>query len=257
MLSSHVENMPMAADSPYSPEVLEEAPGRATKLLHGIASVPVVRTQMYVAGMKPEHLIEGRTLLLSCLATPESLQPEVDTDEARAVRAAEATLDEWDEPHFARFGATLRRHFPSAHAYVFRDLAASTGSAAIRGVATFLARVQALAEGSDPARKGSVEQDAQAVALLAERGLTPAERARLQGLVELALGPTEVLGVLPRAESPDARRAKLVALKDWYEEWASTARAVVKKRSHLIRLGLAVRKSPRKGPPDASAPDPA
>ncbi len=31
-------------------------------------------------------------------------------------------------------------------------------------------------------------------------------------------------------------------MREWYNEWSSIARAVVKKRSHLIRLGLASRR---------------
>ncbi|APR75031.1 Hypothetical protein A7982_00377 [Minicystis rosea] len=33
-------------------------------------------------------------------------------------------------------------------------------------------------------------------------------------------------------------------LRAWYDEWSTTARAVVKKRVYLIRLGLATRKAP-------------
>jgi len=165
-------------------------------------------------------------------------------------RAALAEVDAWDEPNFARYGAALRRRFPSAHAYVFRDLKASTGSDAVAGVATFLARVKALAEGNDPARADQGKDDTKAVALLETRGLTKAERKRLEGLVKLALGPTEALEALPADDAPDERLAKLAELKGWYDEWAATARAVVKKRVHLIRLGLAQRKSGKKGVTD-------
>jgi hypothetical protein len=175
------------------------------------------------------------------------MTPVVDSEDARATRAALAELDAWDEPNLARYGAALRRRFPSAHAYVFRDLRASTGSAAVAGVATFLARVKALAEGSDPARAELVKDDAKAVALLETRGLSKPERKRLEGLVKLALGPTEALDALPVEDGVDERLAKLAELKGWYDEWAATARAVVKKRVYLIRLGLAQRKMGKKG----------
>lgn len=138
-----------------------------------------------------------------------------------------AELDAWDEPNFARYGAALRRRFPSAYAYVFRDLKASTGSDAVAGVATFLARIKTLAEGSDPARSASVKDDAKAIALLETRGLEAKERKRLDALVKLALGPTESLDALPTEDPADERLAKLAQLKGWYDEWAATARAVV------------------------------
>jgi hypothetical protein len=251
----------MTAPADYSPEVLEETPPRATKFLLGIGAVAIVRTQLAAAGMTAEDLLEGRKLLLACLAQPERMTPELDSDDAQSTRAATAELDAWDEPNFARYGAALRRRFPSAYAYVFRDLKASTGSAAVAGVATFLARIKALAEGSDPARSASVKDDAKAVALLETRGLKTAERKRLDALVKRALGPTESLDALPAEETSDERLAKLALLKGWYDEWATTARAVVKKRVYLIRLGLAQRKVGNKksasGGDDDATPGPA
>ena len=48
------------------------------------------------------------------------------------------------------------------------------------------------------------------------------------------------------------RRVALVALRGWFEEWSTAAKSVVKKKSHLIRLGFASRKSPE---PKAQEPD--
>jgi hypothetical protein len=239
----------MSTSADYSPEVLEETPPRATKFLLGIGAIATIRTQLAQAGMTAEDLLEGRKLLLACLAQPERMAPELDSADAQGTRAAVAELDAWDEPNFARYGAALRRRFPSAHAYVFRDLKASTGSDAVAGVVTFLARIKALAEGSDPARSKSVKDDAKAVALLETRGLEAKERKRLDALVKLALGPTESLDALPTEDPADERLAKLAELKGWYDEWAATARAVVKKRGYLIRLGLAQRKVGKKGEP--------
>jgi hypothetical protein len=60
-----------------------------------------------------------------------------------------------------------------------------------------------------------------------------------------------------RAPSPNIqkRRERLVALRRWYEDWAATARAVVRKRQYLIRLGLGRRKRRAdREEPDASQP---
>ncbi len=229
----------------YSDETLEETPERATRLLTGIGGVATLRTLLASVGMDDDQIREGRDFLLSCLAAPKPAAL-TDTAEAKAQREAVATLDEWDEPNFARFEATLRRHHPSAGEYIFNELSASTGRAAVTGVATFLTRVSALEDGSDPERQDAQtkEDDKKAVALLAKRGFDQAERARIKHIVHVALSPTASLPeALPTLEQ---RRAALAALRAWYDEWAAAARTVVKKKSYLIRLGLAKRKAPKK-----------
>ena len=101
---------------PYSPEILEATPGRATHLLSGIGAVATIRTLLFEAGMTDQDIIEGRDLLFACLAAPRGATAVVDTGDARAQRAAKAELDQWDEPSFGRFGATLKRHHPEANA---------------------------------------------------------------------------------------------------------------------------------------------
>lgn len=236
------------AEGKYSSQVLEETPPRAAKLLNAIGAEPVIRTLMAQAGMTDEDIAEGGKLLLACWAQPPSVASNHDTPEAKLQRAATAELDQWDEPHFGRFSATLRRHHPSAGAYVFHNLTASTGAGAVAGVATFLNRVDVLEKGSDPARVEQKKDDKKAVELLASRGLDKKERARLGELVKVALQPTGSLPAAPEADAKReaAREAALTALKDWFEEWAASARAVVKKRGYLIRLGLANRKVAKK-----------
>lgn len=237
----------------YSREVLEATTERATKLLSGIGAVATIRTLLAGAGMTDQALIEGRDLLFACLAAPRGAVAASDTADARAQRAAEAELDQWDEPSFGRFGATLKRHYPSAGSYIFNDLSASTGSAAVHGVATFLTRVDALEGGTDPDRQATRKEDQEAVALLAERGLDQAERARLRKLVDVALGPTSTLPEAPSAQTPEQRTQALTALREWYDEWAATARAVVKKKAYRIRIGIATRKPPTRKAAGASA----
>jgi hypothetical protein len=230
----------------YSNEVLEATTERATKLLSGIGAVATIRTLLAEAGMTDQAIIEGRDLLFACLAAPRGAAAEVDTEDARAQRASVAELDQWDEPSFGRFGATLKRHYPAAGAYVFNGLSASTGVGAVHGIATFLTRIDALEGGTDPARQGTKKEDKKAVELLAERGLDKAERARLRKLINVALSPTSILPEAPSAQTPDERLEALTRLREWYDEWAATARAVVKKKSYRIRLGLATRKPPRR-----------
>ena len=143
----------------YSPQVLEETVPRAAKLLNGIGAVAVIRTLMQQGGMVDSDITEGSKLLLGCWSQRPSVAADLDTEEAKQQRAATAELDEWDEPHFGRFGATLRRHFPSAADYVFHELAPSTGPAAVAGVATFLGRIDVLEAGSDAARAALKKDD--------------------------------------------------------------------------------------------------
>lgn len=240
----------------YSSQILEATPDKVTRLLSGIGAVATIRTLLAEAGMTDQAIIEGRDLLFACLAAPRGVSAAQDTDDARAQRAAKAELDQWDEPSFGRFGATLTRHHPGAEAYVFGDLSPSTGDAAVHGVATFLTRIDALEAGSDPDRQATKKDDKKAVELLATRGLDKAERARLRKLVNVALGPT---ATLPDAtQTPAARVEALTKLREWYDEWAATARAVVKKKGYRIRLGLASRKvgvrKPKIKPGDPNAP---
>jgi hypothetical protein len=60
---------------PYSPQVLEETPERATRLLQGLGALPIVRTIMAANGMTDEDIEEGRKLLLGCLAEPSATAP--------------------------------------------------------------------------------------------------------------------------------------------------------------------------------------
>jgi hypothetical protein len=91
------------SDSPdFTAQTLEETPARVAKFLLGIGAVATIRTQLAAAGMTSDDLLEGRKLLLACLAQPEGMAPIADSEDAKATRAAVAELDAWDEPNFAR-----------------------------------------------------------------------------------------------------------------------------------------------------------
>jgi hypothetical protein len=223
----------------FTDETLERTPLDATQLLAAIGAVPEIRTALAAQNMTDDDIVEGRTLLLDCLAMPAVPTAGKDTVAACQARAATTELDAWDEPNFARYQAALGRRFPSAEAYVFKELSASRGAQAVRGVALFLGRLDALEHGSDPSRADSRETDQQAIALLAKRGLDATERKRLSALVHVVLGPTPALTAIQPADN--GRRDALLKLKLWYNEWATVAHATIHKRSHLIRLGLATR----------------
>jgi len=238
--------MPPKKDE-YTDETLESVPNDATTFICGMGAVPEIRTILAAGGMTEQDVEEGQRLLLAALAVPTAPAPEKDTADARAQRAAVAALDNWDEPYFRKYKASLERHHPNVAEYVFNDLAAARGSASVAGVATFLARIDALETGSDSARSDVRTSDAEAVKLLAKRGLTTQERKRLADLVKVALGPTSPLGEVPTDDFAAVRRGKLLELKRWLNEWTAVAHADIKKKAYLIRLGLATRRAP-KGP---------
>lgn len=239
----------------YSDRTLEETPQRVTQFLTGLATEPVIRTLMAnKAGMSDADVIEGAELLRATFNLPSGERVQIDNPDAQKRRLAVAELDAWDEPNFTRIKAALERHFPGQAAYVFRDLTPSHGFAAVRGVGTLLTRLDALEQGSDPARKAEAEADRKAVELLVQRGVTAAVRKQLQGLVDLALSPTETVSSAPSTEIAERRRA-LVALRAWFDEWSSSARVVLTKRSHRIRMGLATRRSPTKGEETPAEPE--
>ncbi len=228
-------------DVSYTDETLNEAPADATRLLGAIGAEPSIRTSLHLAGMQDEDIIEGRNLLLACLAAPSASPIVTETEASRSQREAVVELDEWDEPNFARYQAALVRRFPAQARFVFDKLSAARGIDAVRGVATFKARVEALRDGSDPNRTATRKEDRKAFELLEQRGLTAKHLKHLSALVETALGPTTPLEQT-RAAHDEARRKALLELKLWVNEWSAVARASIKKRSYLIRLGLANRR---------------
>jgi len=235
----------MAIELDYSIEVLEATPARVARFLQGMGAVAFIRTRLAHGGMTDDDIDEGRQLLLACLAERKATTPELDTEEAKATREAQAELDAWDEPNFARYSAALYRSARKAHDYVFEDLKASTGPESVKGVATFLARVDKLEKGVNGSPIITKKDDAKAMEVLVTRGLTRDERKRLKNLVDIALGPTTTLPEVPEADPDEERLLKLNALKAWFDDWSATARAVLKKRGYLIRLGLANRKAPK------------
>ncbi|MEZ4393369.1 MAG: hypothetical protein R3A48_19965 [Polyangiales bacterium] len=230
----------------YTDEILEETPMRVTRLLTGLARSSVIRTHLHRGGMLDVDVTEGRDLLFRCLAPPPS-SASGDTADARRRRDAIAALDAWDEPNFARYRAALRRHHRPSGEYIFDGLSAATGAAAVQSVATFLQRLDAVEAGR--AAGISRTDGRKAALLLAARGLTDAERGRLRGLVDDALGPAEALPA-PDTSAHDARREALSALRAWFDEWSAVARAEVTRRDHLILLGLVARRRPKKPAPE-------
>jgi hypothetical protein len=227
-----------------SQTVLEETPGRSLTFLRGVAKNPAIYSSLAAAGFtKDEYQLGWKLLHKAAGYSPEAVAAPARTPAAAAMEE----LDAWDEDGMRRIRRALGRFHKEQEAYVFAGgLTSSTGPAAVVGVGLLLARLADLKDGKD--RKGTRKEDHAALATLASRGFDAGELARLSKLVATAqsVGEPESL----REPSTDGLEA-LSALYDWYKDWSDTARSVVKKRAHLISLGLVKRRSPKKGVADA------
>jgi hypothetical protein len=228
-----------------SRQTLEEIPSRVLTFLRALGTSIPIRAVLSEVGYTADVHAEGWTRL-HAVAGYRDVAPTA--TENQDVRAAIAELDAWDEPGLRRIRAALDHHHPEQAAFVCGGLTASTGMAAVMVVATILDRLDALQ--SSPDRKKTRKEDHAALATLAKRGFTEPERERLRKLVEVAKGVETAKDAEGAAgDTTDARRKELMALRAWYIDWSETARAVIKRRDHLIRLGLAKRKKKEKGSP--------
>lgn len=232
----------------YSRQVLEEAPERVLTFLAGVGTSVLIRMGLARVGYSEKDHEEGWRLLHA--ATGYQAPVPIPIAE-QAVSDAISELDAWDEPNFRLARAALVRRHPDAAAFLFADLDAATGSAAVLSVKTFLDRLDQL-DGTLPGRdhkdRAKKAADGAATAALAKRGITPTERGRLRALVAMAEKGAELskeaLQLAKESEKQaEARVLALGELRAWYDEWAETARVVIKRRDQLIRLGLAKRRS--------------
>lgn len=244
--------MPEVKPGP-SETVLAQLPARALTFLSTLGRSVPIRAALAERGYTDDDHEEGWSFLHDVSAYRSPTVTSKTT--APAVRAAQTTVDAWDEPTFRIIRATLERRFPEQEAFVMGGLAASTGDASVVGVKTLLDRLDELENGKD--RKATRKEDHGALAILAKKGIDKAERARLRELVQTASRKDmpeaeEELEARKKArtEGPDksteAHAAALLKLHAWYREWSETARSVITRRDYLIRLGLAKRKG-RKG----------
>jgi len=229
-----------AAGPTVTEDTLDRAVGRAVKFLLGVGTIVEVRQSLEARGYDDaEHArawglvdrVSGRTSL-----APPALKPEG----SRSI-GARRSLEAWIAQNLPIAAATLQHNFPAQHAFVFAEgLEASTGGEGVVAAQRFLARVDALGGAK---RTGERDQDQKALAQLERRGIGAEARAELREFVDAVQK-----GDGPAAAAAPADRTDKAALYAWYAEWADIARSLVKRRDHLIRLGLAARRKPEKKP---------
>ena len=249
--------MPPKSDAP-SLTVLEETPVRAIKFLTAASRNPKIFAVLATRGYTKTDHSEGWELLLGVTGYRIDVQPVADTS---AASKAIVEIDSWDEPNFRVVKAALRNRFPEQMAFLFNNLEAATGAEAVLSVTTLLDRLDELQAGKS--RKATHKTDLEALALLATRGITPEERARMRELIKVAAGvprataPAEAQASATAASASAAKQQEgLKKLRAWYDEWSEIARVTIKRRDHLIQMGLAKRKSAA-GDPAPGKPQPA
>jgi len=226
-----------------SDDTLDRAVGRAVKFLLGVGTVGEVRRALDARGYDDaEHArawglvdkVSGRT----------SLAPPALTPAASRTVGARRSLEAWLAQNLAIAAATLQFNFPAQHTFVFAEgLEADVGADGVVAAQRFLARVDAL---GGPKRAAARDGDTRALAQLERRGVGAAARAELRELIAaVQKGDPKIA---PAAPVVALDRADKAALYAWYTEWAGIARSLVKRRDHLIRLGLAARRKPEKKP---------
>jgi hypothetical protein len=252
--------MPSLPQAP-SRQTLDETPGRALKFLGTVSRSKVIHALLAARGYTQAEHDQGWSLLLQVSGYQRAAPL---TSDDPAVREAIVALDQWDEPNFRIVRAALDRRHPDQSAFVFDGgLAPQVGAAAVVSVTTLLDRLDALE--SSPDRKKTRKADHEALETLAKRGVDKAERERLRALIEIATRPANDDDAAEGDDDDEllpsgtATREGQLALRAWYQEWSEVARVVVKRRSDLIRLGLARRKSSSKSaptPPSGPVPNP-
>lgn len=227
-----------------SRQVLEELPPRSLKFLSALSKSTILYAALATRGYGESDHQEGWELLLQVTGFR---RPPAAPAESTAARDAAVEIDAWDEPNFRLIRAALDRRHPEQSLFVFEGLSASTGAGSVVGVATLLDRLDALQ--NSPERMATRDADHAALATLTKRGISQAERTRLRALVAIATTAAKTEEEASDAANEPPSNEALLRLHAWYGEWSEVARAVIKRRDHLIRLGLAKRKKTTKGAP--------
>ncbi len=219
---------------------IEATVERGFKFLGTMSQVPSIRALMQRGGYTTEEHARGWELALELVGYKNPIEA---SGTQLKQRQAIAELDAYDGPSFDRARAALDRQYPAQSAYVFEGLTAKSGADAVGSVRTFVDRVAALRDGSDPKRSGTRADDAAAAALLGARQIIDAsEETRLRGLIADATSLAEM--PTPAEPDPTQRQVTARALDAWLRDWRETARVLVTRRDYQIRLGLAERRAP-------------
>lgn len=234
----------MKIDNEVSRQVLGATPARVFAFLIAISTWRSIRRTLAAHGFTKEEGQRGWVLLRRCmdLGFDEAFDPDVDS----SARDASEELAQATGTIFRTCTVALDRLHPELSDFVFSGFEPASGAEAVLIIERFLDRLDELESGED--RAATRESDHAALATLAARGITPAERARMRELIRSAMN----LDVALEETNEEERVAALTELRAWFVDWASTAREHIARRDQLVRLGLAKRRS---SPQEGDEPD--
>jgi hypothetical protein len=225
---------------------------RGTKFFKTVARNPVVRGALLSRGLTDEELVQGWQYYSELHGFGAKSEARAATKLTAAAQAINE-VDAWDAPTYAAARAVLDARYPDVARFLFENLEATVGVAAVVGVERFLDRIAALREGKAP----DIDPDRQraAVTLLGTRKIIDdsreAELRRLIGTARLGARPDEVID----APEMDPRRMSVAeAYVNWLHEWREVARVAINRRDYRIALGLAQRRQ-ASDEPEAEAAD--
>ena len=214
---------------------LQQAPARLLAFLQGAAE-PAIRAQFIPLGWS-EQTVEEAWALLNELRAGNVLPVSAEPD---PVATAMASCEAWQATGLIRARAMLQLTHPEQAMFLFHDFVAGKGTAAVLNVATFLQRRSALDKGTE--RKGTRGADHAALAVIEQTGTTRDTLKKLQAMVDTvqSVSPAEAApAVAVEAERIDVLRKDYA----WVTAWSDIARTVITRRDHMIRLGIAKRRS--------------
>ncbi|MFO0558737.1 MAG: hypothetical protein U0269_12040 [Polyangiales bacterium] len=221
-----------------SDDTLERAPTRVFTMLNGIANNPVALAKLVARGYSESAHAEGWALLAPVAALPSTSKPIViDRKAAEAIDF----LDQWDNENFPQISSALKRNFPAQRAAVFDNLGVAEGAASVLAIETLLDRLDKLAKGK---LTDDHAKDKEANAYLQKREYSDDVRKSLREKIEQAraLPAFSTTDAATIAANDKVRREALLALHQWWTEWATTARKHIKRRDVLINIGIGSRK---------------
>ncbi len=205
--------------------VARELPRRVLSFLRTAGSNAEVRLALATVGYRKEDHDEGIALLARTIAYGAT-DAEVDALLAAPKvdpRAAEAELHEFVHLHVPRLRAGVHRVSAAEARRIFDRLLPCPRAKAIVHAGLFLARVGATS-------------DARVLAALDARGFDRDARARLARLLDEARSVEAPAN--DRVAFHRLRRSELAALRAWWLEWSTAARAVVLRRDYRAHLGI-------------------
>lgn len=221
--------------------VLEESPARALAFLRTVGKVAAIREVLASAGYTAAEHEEGWRLLHRVAGYQGATSTASDSD--GVVDSAEEEIERWTKTSLARAELALSRRHPEQAAFLFDGLEVGRTGSAILVAKAFLDRCHAMT--SSPERKSVRKEDAEALKTLEQRGITLANRKHIAALIENvhAHVASDDSSIDVESNRIAEREDDLSNLYAWLTEWRGTARIVIQRRDHLLRLGIGKRRS--------------